>query len=73
MKNASMTYVWIVLAVVIVAGGYFLLGKGDSKARTSARPMLPPNELTGAAPAFTLTDLDGKPVSLTDFRGRSWS
>ena len=60
MKNASMTYVWIALAVVVVAGGYYLLGKSDSKARTAARPMLPPNELTGVAPAFTLTDIDGK-------------
>lgn len=65
-----MTYVWIVLAVVLVAVGYYLLGKGDSKARTDSRPMLPPNELTGVAPAFTLTDLDGKPVSLADFRGK---
>ncbi len=69
-KKRSMTYAWILLAAVIVVGGYYVFGKSDPKAGTAIHPMLPPNELTGAAPAFTLTNLDGKPVSLADFRGK---
>jgi len=69
-KKNSMTYAWIVLAVVVVVGGYYVFGKSDSKVESAMQPMLPPNELAGAAPAFTLTNLEGKSISLADFRGK---
>jgi peroxiredoxin len=69
-KQKPLTYVWIVLAVVAVVGGYYLFGKSESKATSALKPTLPVSEVAGAAPAFTLTDLDGKSVSLADFRGK---
>ena len=69
-KKRPMAYAWIVLAIVVVVAGYFFLGKNESKARSALQPALPPGDLAGAAPAFTLTNLDGKSVSLSDFRGK---
>jgi cytochrome c biogenesis protein CcmG/thiol:disulfide interchange protein DsbE len=60
----------MVLAVVAVGAGYYLFGRSESKATNALKPGLPPAEATGVAPAFTLTGLDGKPVSLADFRGK---
>ncbi len=69
-KKNSMTYAWIVLAVVVLVGGYYVFGKSNSKAGSAVQPTLPTNELAGVAPAFTLTNLDGKSISLADFRGK---
>lgn len=69
-KKRPATYLWIVPAVAFVVAGYYLLGGNESKASGMLKPSLPPGELAGAAPAFTLTNLDGKPVSLADFRGK---
>ncbi len=69
-KNKPVPYLWIVLAVAVVGAGYYLFGRSESKATNAMKPALPPTEATGAAPAFTLTDLEGKPVSLADFRGK---
>jgi cytochrome c biogenesis protein CcmG/thiol:disulfide interchange protein DsbE len=69
-KKGSMTYAWIGLAVIAVVAGYYIYGRGESNAGSAMKPMLPPGELAGSAPAFTLTDLNGKPVSLADFRGK---
>jgi cytochrome c biogenesis protein CcmG/thiol:disulfide interchange protein DsbE len=33
-------------------------------------PSLPPSELAGAAPGFSLTDIKGRKVSLADFKGK---
>jgi len=69
-KKGPMAYAWLVPVVVIAVGGYFFLARNESKARSALQLALPPGELTGAAPAFTLTDLDGKSVSLGEFRGK---
>ena len=69
-KKGSMTYAWIGLAVIVVVAGYYIYGRGESNAGSAMKPMLPPGELAGSAPAFTLTDLNGKSVSLSDFRGK---
>jgi len=69
-KTKPITYAWVALTVVIAVAGYFLFGMSESKARSELQPMMPPGELAGAAPAFTLTNLDGKSVSLSDFRGK---
>lgn len=69
-KKMPASYVWILLAVVVVLTGYFVFGRNVSGAEKALSPTLPPGEVTGAAPAFTLTDLSGKSVSLADFRGK---
>ena len=63
-------YAWILLAAVVVVAGYLLFGRGESKASNAIRPSLPAGTMAGMAPAFTLTNLDGKTVSLADFRGK---
>ncbi len=42
--------------------------EGEILAKSSAES--PSSAVDGAAPDFTVTDLDGKPVSLSDFRGK---
>jgi cytochrome c biogenesis protein CcmG/thiol:disulfide interchange protein DsbE len=69
-KKGALTYLWIALAVVTVIAGYYMYGRGASNSESAMRPMLPPGELAGPAPPFTLADLNGKPVSLSDFRGK---
>lgn len=66
------TYPWlgIIIAAVAMLSGFYLLSGNTSKAEKGPIPTLPPGELTGAAPAFTLQDMNGKPVSLADFRGK---
>lgn len=69
-KQKSQTYAWIILAIGVAVAGYYLFGRSESKASSALMPSLPPGEFAGAAPAFTLTNLDGKSVSLSDFRGK---
>lgn len=63
-------YLWLGLAAVVLAVGYFTLRNDDSRAAEAPRLGLPPTAVTGAAPAFTLVDLAGKKVSLSDFQGK---
>ena len=69
-KKGSPAFLWVGLIAVLVVGGYFMLRKDDSRAAEAPRPGLPPTAVTGAAPAFTLVDLGGKNVSLSDFQGK---
>ncbi len=69
-KKGSMAYTWIALAVIVVVAGYYMYGRGDANAGKAMQPMLPPGDLAGTAPAFTLADLNGKSVSLSDFHGK---
>jgi peroxiredoxin len=69
-EKSSSRYLWIGLAAVVVVAGYFMLRKDDSRAAENPQPALPPMAVTGAAPAFTLVDLTGKNVSLSDFKGK---
>jgi cytochrome c biogenesis protein CcmG/thiol:disulfide interchange protein DsbE len=69
-KKGPNPLVWIGLVTVVVLVGFYLFHGDTSKAEKALAPTLPPSELTGAAPAFTLTDLSGKSVSLADFRGK---
>jgi cytochrome c biogenesis protein CcmG/thiol:disulfide interchange protein DsbE len=68
-KRGHGTYYWMVLAVVAVVAGYYLIARSTSKGTSSFRPELPPSATLGAAPAFTLPDLNGMTVSLTDLKG----
>lgn len=51
-----------VAAVLGVLALFLVLNQGGSESSTSAGSL---------APDFELTDLDGEPVSLSDFRGRT--
>jgi peroxiredoxin len=64
--------------ITLIAGGIFLLGAGlipllvnaQQKALTSASPAIAPITSSYPAPQLELTDLQGKPVSLEDYRGK---
>ena len=61
---------WVIMTIAIVLGGIYFLGGNQVKAEKGLAATLPPGEVTGMAPAFTLPDLAGKSVSLSDFRGK---
>ena len=64
--------------ITLIAGGIFLLGAGlipllvnaRQKALDSAVPILPPVTTRYPAPNLALTDLQGKHVSIEDYRGQ---
>jgi peroxiredoxin len=64
--------------ITLIAGGIFLLGAGlipllvnaQQKALTSVSPIIPPITSNYPAPQLTLSDLEGKSVSLEDYRGK---
>ena len=59
-----------IIAVVLAAASYYVLGRDSSAQAGAPAPGLPPAGVAGAAPAFTLTDITGKSVSLSDFKGK---
>lgn len=66
---------WILIAVVGMLAAYGLMAKKEPKAAGPARPVsagpaTSAVEGGGAAPAFSLPDLTGKAVPLSDFRGK---
>lgn len=69
-EDQSKTYLWIVAVAVTIIAGYLYFSRTDSTATGALKPSLPPTEVAGAAPAFTLPDLNGRPVSLSSFRGK---
>ena len=69
-KKGPNSVLWIAMVTVVLLAGFYFLSGNTSKAEKGLAPTLPPSKLSGAAPAFTLTDLNGKPVSLADFRGK---
>jgi peroxiredoxin len=64
--------------ITFIAAGIFLLGAGlipllvnaQKKALENAAPIFPPTILEYPAPQLELTDLQGKPVSIEDYRGQ---
>lgn len=69
-KHSAPVVVWIAIAVVAVAAGYYVLHHDGAVEAASPAPALPPAAASGAAPAFTLPDLTGRGVSLADFKGK---
>ncbi len=69
-KTRLNPFLWIATVTVILIVGLYLAGGNTSKAEKGPALSLPSGEIAGSAPAFTLTDLSGKPVSLADFRGK---
>jgi cytochrome c biogenesis protein CcmG/thiol:disulfide interchange protein DsbE len=62
--------VLIIGVVGILASGYFIFGRNESPASSALKSTLPPSGEIGLAPEFTLTDVNGRAVSLADFRGK---
>jgi peroxiredoxin len=64
--------------LTLVAGGIFLIGAGlipllvnaQQKALDAAAPIFPPATTNFETPQLALTDLQGNPVSLGDYRGQ---
>jgi peroxiredoxin len=69
-KRSTPFSLWIGVAVVALAAGYYVLGHSGSVEAAAPALGLPPAAASGVAPAFTLTDLNGKNVSLADFKGK---
>ncbi len=70
-RNSTRQYVWLLAVVAAVLAGYFLFDKHESAATSSLKPAVPSVEISsGMAPQFTLTDLNGRQVSLSSFRGK---
>ncbi len=61
---------WAVVAVAVVFAGYRLMGSREASTANAMKLELPARELSGTAPPFTLRAIDGKTVSLADFRGK---
>jgi peroxiredoxin len=68
-KPISTMKLWIILVVGALAEFSFPAGS-DLMAMNPPKPPLRPIETAGMAPGFTLTDINGKSVSLSDFRGK---
>ena len=69
--NRSRKYLWIAAGIALLATTYLLLGKNESQpAPAPTSYVSAPVEISGAPPAFTLVDVNGKSVSLADFKGR---
>ena len=65
--NPKVVAVFVMLALI---AGYFLFGKETPTTARAMNPGLPPGELSGVAPEFMLSDIQGGKVSLSDFRGK---
>lgn len=64
---------WIAVVTMVVLTGFYVFGGNSSKAEkvdAADTPALSAGDQASAAPAFTLPDLNGKSVSLADFRGK---
>ncbi|MGA9120110.1 MAG: TlpA family protein disulfide reductase [Bacteroidota bacterium] len=63
-------FLWITVTAIALLGIYIVL-KGNSPARgLPLEPTVPSTGAMGVAPGFHLTDIQGKTVSLADFRGK---
>ena len=80
MKDKKVTVVVLVLAFAMLLMGawvmYDYLGESMTADQLAAQPATEPTDETGEeetlplAPDFTVYDLEGNPVSLSDFRGK---
>ncbi len=62
-RKSPNAFLWIAVVTAVLLVGFYLFDGNTSKAEKGPMPTLPPNEVAGTAPAFTLTDLSGKQVS----------
>ncbi len=61
---------WVGVVTMVLLAGFYLFGGNTSRGEKRPVTTLPPGDITGVAPAFTLLDLNGKSVSLSDFKGK---
>ncbi|HTX92183.1 MAG TPA: TlpA disulfide reductase family protein [Anaerolineales bacterium] len=71
-KNRTPLFLTLVVAGVFLIGAALipLLVRGQDAALQSAQVIVPPKTIDQAAPPLALTDLEGQPVSLEDYRGK---
>ena len=63
-------YLWMALTVLSVVAMYVVLKGGEPARGSSLTPGLTAETGASAAPEFRLKDIDGRAVSLSDFRGK---
>jgi cytochrome c biogenesis protein CcmG/thiol:disulfide interchange protein DsbE len=63
-------FFWIIVLVVGLSAAYFVFRKNEARPGSSAEIPSSGGNAVASAPGFTLTDLEGRPVSLSDFRGK---
>ena len=63
----NIQYVLLIVLIIVGVGTIVLLQTKDSSFNIAGKPLLKKGE---PAPNFTLPDLDGKMVSLTDYKGK---
>lgn len=66
MKKNWNILIWVLAAVIVMVAVYTVYNKNKS----SVQPEIKQLEERSAAPDFTLKDLDGNDVKLSDFRGK---
>jgi len=69
-RTNSAKYVWIAVVLLAVLGGYYFLDASGPKAIGAPKPMLPSGGVASGAPGFALPDVNGKTVSLSDYKGK---
>ena len=75
-KSTYNIIVGILIAVIVIGGGFLLFGGSNTQQPTRTEPTTEPTETTQAtepvelAPDFTVEDADGNLVKLSDFRGK---
>jgi cytochrome c biogenesis protein CcmG/thiol:disulfide interchange protein DsbE len=70
-KNRSRVYIGIALSMALLATTYLLLGNNETLQEPAPTSYaLAGAEVSGVAPGFTLVDMNGRSVSLADFKGK---
>jgi len=70
-KKRSRVYMWVAVGIVLLATTYFLFAKNETQPiPTATGYALPPAEVSSVAPAFMLSDVNGRQVSLAQFKGK---
>jgi len=67
-KSRSATFAWILWPLVAIGAIFLMLRTQQPSATSTPEPTR--GSASGNAPAFTLTDIQGRNVSLSDFRGK---
>lgn len=69
-KGSKARYLWIAITVVSILAIFFILRNGNIAEGSSLPKGAPSADATPLAPAFQLPSVNGRSVSLSDFRGK---